>query len=77
MPQNLNSDKTVGVDGFVKWSDKVADLNYFVGVNATLARQMNGKRYGECFLMHGISTVGHKKIVGQMFNKARFGCGRL
>ncbi len=49
MPQNLNSDKTVGVDGFVKWSDKVADLNYFVGVNATLARQMNGKRYGELF----------------------------
>ena len=50
MPQNLNSDKTTGIDGFVKWSDKVGDFTYFIGANATLARQMNGKRYGELFL---------------------------
>ncbi|OJX87766.1 MAG: SusC/RagA family TonB-linked outer membrane protein [Paludibacter sp. 47-17] len=50
MAQNLNSDKTLGVDGFIKWNDKIGDFTYSVGVNATLARQMNGKRYGELFL---------------------------
>lgn len=50
MVQNLNSDKTLGIDGFIKWNDKIGDFNYFIGVNATLARQKNGKRYGELFL---------------------------
>lgn len=50
MPQNLNSDETLGIDGFIRWNDRVGDFNYFVGVNATLARQKNGKRYGELFL---------------------------
>ena len=50
MAQNLNSNENVGVDGFFKWSDKVRDFNYFVGVNFTLARQKNGKRNSELFL---------------------------
>lgn len=49
MPQNLNSDMTLGVDGFIKWNDHVGDFSYFVGVNATLARQKNGLQYGEKF----------------------------
>ncbi|MFV0468500.1 MAG: SusC/RagA family TonB-linked outer membrane protein [Dysgonomonas sp.] len=49
MPQNLNSDENVGIDGFIKWTDNFSDVKYFVGANATLARQKNGKRYGEQF----------------------------
>ncbi len=48
-PENLNSDKIMGVDGFFKWSDKVMDFDYFVGVNATFARKKNGTVYGERF----------------------------
>ncbi len=49
LPQNMNSDMNIGVDGFVKWKDKIGDVNYSVGANATLARQKYGKRYGERF----------------------------
>ncbi|MDR1682642.1 MAG: SusC/RagA family TonB-linked outer membrane protein, partial [Candidatus Symbiothrix sp.] len=49
LARNLNSDQTMGIDGFVKWADKIGDFNYFAGVNVTLARQKNGKRYGELF----------------------------
>lgn len=49
LAQNLNSDNNVGIDGFIKWNDKIGNFKYFVGANATLARQMNGKRYGELF----------------------------
>lgn len=47
--QNLNSDEIVGIDGLVKWTDKINDFNYFFGVNATLARQKTLKSYGEKF----------------------------
>ena len=49
MLQNLNSNENLGVDGYVKWADKIGDFSYFVGVNATLARQRNGKRNSELF----------------------------
>lgn len=49
LAQNLNSDMNEGIDGFIKWNDKVGEFKYFVGANATLARQMNGNRYGELF----------------------------
>lgn len=49
MAQNLNSNENVGVDGYIKWSDKIRDFNYFVGLNVTLARQKNGKRDSELF----------------------------
>lgn len=48
-PENLNSDKIMGVDGFLKWNDKVRDFDYFVGVNATFARKKNGEVYGQRF----------------------------
>lgn len=48
--QNLNSDQVSGIDGYVKWSDKVNDFNYYVGANVTLARQKTGFNYGEVFL---------------------------
>lgn len=48
-PQNLNSDETMGVDAMIKWNDRVGDVTYFVSGNVTLARQKNGKRYGELF----------------------------
>lgn len=49
LPENMNSDMTVGFDAFLKWNDKVGDLNYNVGANITFARQKNGKRHGEIF----------------------------
>ena len=49
LPQNMNSDMTVGIDGFVKWSDKIGDFKYNVGANITFARQKTGKRNGEIF----------------------------
>lgn len=49
LAQNLNSDSNEGIDGFIKWNDKIGNFKYFVGANATLARQMNGNRYGELF----------------------------
>lgn len=49
LPENMNSDMTIGFDGFVKWTDKVGDVKYSAGVNATFARQKNGKRHGEIF----------------------------
>ena len=48
--QNLNSDQVSGIDGMVKWNDRVNDFNYFVGVNLTLARQKTINNYGEVFL---------------------------
>ncbi len=49
LPENLNSDATMGIDGYVRWNDQVNDFNYSIGMNATLARQKNLKRYGEKF----------------------------
>ncbi len=49
LPQNLNSDENLGIDGFVKWSDKIGSVKYYVGANLTLARQKSGKSNGEQF----------------------------
>jgi hypothetical protein len=49
LAMNLNSDENVGIDGFIKWKDKIGSVDYFVGANATLARQKNGMRHGELF----------------------------
>jgi TonB-linked SusC/RagA family outer membrane protein len=36
--ENLNSDATRGLEGIVSYSDQAGEVNYSVGVNATLAR---------------------------------------
>ena len=36
--ENLNSDATRGVDGMITWQDQVGNVQYSIGVNATLAR---------------------------------------
>ncbi|WP_298650484.1 TonB-dependent receptor [uncultured Proteiniphilum sp.] len=48
--QNLNSDQVTGIDGLLKWRDKMNDLHYSVGVNVTLARQKTLNNYGEMFV---------------------------
>lgn len=48
--QNLNSDQITGIDGYVKWADRIGNVNYFVGANVTLARQKTVNNYGETFL---------------------------
>ena len=49
LPQNLNSDMTLGVDGYLRWNDKIGDFKYNIGVTATFARNKNGEIYGELF----------------------------
>lgn len=49
LAQNLNSDKHIGGDGFIKWQDKVGNFRYSIGGNITIARQRNGVRAGEKF----------------------------
>ena len=48
--RNLNSDQVSGIDGMVKWNDRVNDFKYFASVNLTLARQKTINNYGEVFL---------------------------
>ncbi len=48
--QNLNSDKIMGIDASIRWTDRVRDFGYSAGVNITLARRKSGKVYGEKFL---------------------------
>lgn len=49
LPQNLDADETLGLDGGITWTDQSRDLKYNIGINATLARQRFGARYGEKF----------------------------
>jgi len=49
LPENLNSDKNIGFDGFIKWQDKVGEFKYNAGFNITVSRQKNGVRSGEKF----------------------------
>lgn len=49
LPENMNSDSTMGFDMFLKWRDNIGDFKYNVGFNFTLARQMNGSIAGELF----------------------------
>lgn len=48
--RNLNSDQVSGVDGMIRWDDKIDDFKYFASVNLTLARQKTINNYGEVFL---------------------------
>lgn len=43
--ENLNSDVHRGVDGSIKWSSNIHEVNYFVGGNFTYARQLDGQQY--------------------------------
>lgn len=66
LPENMNSDMTVGFDAFVKWNDKVGDLKYSVGANITFARQKMVNAMEKYSVMHGINIVGHNPIAGPM-----------
>lgn len=47
--ENLNSDMHMGVDGFIKWNDRIGEVQYFVGGNMTFARKRDGNSYGQHF----------------------------
>lgn len=46
---NKNSDENIGVDGFVRWADKIQDFNYNIGVNAGFSRLKNCLVYGQTY----------------------------
>lgn len=45
--ENLNSDAHKGFDGMIAWNDKVRDITYNVGINATYARIYDWDRYDD------------------------------
>lgn len=47
--ENMNTDMHMGFDGFLKWNDRVGNVQYYAGVNATFARKKDGKSYGQKF----------------------------
>jgi len=49
LPQNLDSDETMGVDGLIRYNGQANDFRFNMGLNFTLARQKYGERYGERF----------------------------
>lgn len=64
LPQNLNTDMTVGLDVALKWNDKVNDFNYFAGVNLTLARAKMVRFTEKSSIMPWIVISGERQIVG-------------
>lgn len=59
--ENLNSNVNRGVDGMVTWSDKINDLSYNFGLNATYARfydwEQNNDRQGNSLEQYRKSIV--------------------
>ncbi|MCD7932165.1 MAG: SusC/RagA family TonB-linked outer membrane protein [Tannerellaceae bacterium] len=45
--ENLNSDMTMGWDGMIRWADRIKEVNYNIGVNATYARFYDWDRYDD------------------------------
>ncbi|MFZ4261541.1 SusC/RagA family TonB-linked outer membrane protein [Sphingobacterium sp. HJSM2_6] len=43
--ENLNSDVIKGMDGMIKWTDQVGELNYSVGANVTYSRFYDWNQY--------------------------------
>lgn len=43
--ENLNSDVITGMDAMIKWADRVGDLNYSIGANATYSRFFDWNQY--------------------------------
>jgi len=43
--ENLNSDASKGVDAMIRWSDKLGELHYSIGANATYARRYDWHQY--------------------------------
>jgi TonB-linked SusC/RagA family outer membrane protein len=43
--ENLNSDVHKGVEGMIKWSDRIGELTYSVGANATYSRFYDWNQY--------------------------------
>src|SRR5690606_39080628 len=43
--ENLNSDATRGMDGFISYSDAIGSVNYSIGVNGTIARLKSLETY--------------------------------
>jgi hypothetical protein len=47
--ENLNSDTNRGMEGVLRWTDRIGGMSYSIAPNFTLSRAKNGFRYGERF----------------------------
>lgn len=73
----MNSDQVSGIDGMVRWNDRVNDFNYFVGVNLTLARQKTINNYGEVFLNGWDQYRWAQTNRWSNVKMVPYGCGKL
>jgi hypothetical protein len=47
--ENLNTNKTRGIDGSVAWRDRIGNVTYNIGGNFSYGRGITGFRYGRLF----------------------------
>jgi TonB-linked SusC/RagA family outer membrane protein len=68
--ENLNSSRNTGMDGFLKWSSKVGQLNYSVGGNFTYARMLDWHQYKPRF---GNSWDEYRSSINERFAYVNWG----
>ncbi|MCD7931125.1 MAG: SusC/RagA family TonB-linked outer membrane protein, partial [Tannerellaceae bacterium] len=68
--ENLNSDLTMGWDGMIRWSDRVKDVTYSIGANATYARFYDWDRYDD---RHGNSWAQYKDSKSHRYGYLNWG----
>jgi TonB-linked SusC/RagA family outer membrane protein len=68
--ENLNSDKNVGMDGFLKWTSKIGEVNYSVGGNFTYARMLDWNQYKPRF---GNSWNEYRSSINERFAYINWG----
>lgn len=68
--ENLNSDAIMGMDGFIKWSEKIRDFQYSVGANFTYARRYNWQQYKPRF---GNSWDRYRNAIWERFTAVNWG----
>jgi TonB-linked SusC/RagA family outer membrane protein len=68
--ENLNSDKTRGMDGFIKYSSNVGEFEYSVGGNFTYARMYDWHQYKPRF---GNSWNEYRNSINERFGYINWG----
>lgn len=68
--ENLNSDRTRGMDGFLRWSSKMGEVDYSIGGNFTYARMYDWHQYKPRF---GNSWDEYRNSIDERFGYINWG----
>ena len=68
--ENLNSDRTRGMDGFIRWKSKVGDVDYGIGANFTYARMYDWHQYKPRF---GNSWNEYRNSINERYGYLNWG----